>query len=335
MNWNEKMNTCNFKSTFQSKKKCFCGTQEHQVTLTLPSNTLCDGPDDDYIDFYGLEEISKKNKREYETLPISVSRIIVESAEKELRDLRLNADGSKLAKFSYEELEIGPLLGSGGFSSVYEIVNINPKKSGESNLCIEESNLRQAMIEYFFDNCSLLRSPLAIKMLRKKHVDNPNKFANGAIDLTLEAAYLSSLDHPNILKLRGISKEGIEGYNGGRHDSYFLIIDRLTETLQDRIIAWRKIHDFNRKWTRKGIFFKKCTKANSSMLERLKVATSVASALTYLHSRRLIYRDLKPTNIGFDINGQVQIFDFGLCCELPAEATQDLHRLPGGIGTHG
>ena len=31
---------------------------------------------------------------------------------------------------------------------------------------------------------------------------------------------------------------------------------------------------------------------------------------------RLIYRDIKPENIGFDIRGDVKVFDFGLCKNL-------------------
>merc|ERR1739844_312023 len=52
------------------------------------------------------------------------------------------------------------------------------------------------------------------------------------------------------------------------------------------------------------------------MLERVSIACSLASAFKYLHYHRLIYRDIKPENIGFDSKGIVKIFDFGLCKEL-------------------
>merc|ERR1712151_303870 len=53
------------------------------------------------------------------------------------------------------------------------------------------------------------------------------------------------------------------------------------------------------------------------LLDRLKVAHDVAGAVEYLHQRRIIYRDLKSPNIGFDIRGDVKILDFGLARILP------------------
>merc|ERR1712157_603834 len=41
-----------------------------------------------------------------------------------------------------------------------------------------------------------------------------------------------------------------------------------------------------------------------------------ASAMKYLHEMNIIYRDIKPSNIGFDVNGNAVLFDFGLAKEL-------------------
>jgi serine/threonine protein kinase len=117
----------------------------------------------------------------------------------------------------------------------------------------------------------------------------------------------------------------------------FLIVDRLTETLEDRIVRWRKMEKkLNSPWCRR--MDRKGRKISLFMIERLKVAVSIASAVTYMHSKRIIYRDIKPTNIGFDIENKVKVFDFGLCGKLPEGKDGGfhvVHALPGGIGTYG
>jgi serine/threonine protein kinase len=41
------------------------------------------------------------------------------------------------------------------------------------------------------------------------------------------------------------------------------------------------------------------------LIERMTVAYDLAAAFFYLHEHRLVYRDIKPENIGFDIRGTV------------------------------
>ena len=65
-------------------------------------------------------------------------------------------------------------------------------------------------------------------------------------------------------------------------------------------------------------------------------AHDLASALAFLHSRRIIHRDLKSDNIGFDIRGDIKIFDFGLARELPPAEQANLHgawKMTGATGT--
>jgi len=155
------------------------------------------------------------------------------------------------------------------------------------------------------------RRKYAIKCLKPELLESstPKAFLEAATDLVVEARYLTRLNHPNILKVRGIAKGWESAFENGEYDSFFILMDRLEETLSKRIRRWRH-----------GEFPKENT------LERkLHVALQIASALEYLHERRLVLRDIKPNNIGIlknksnedDSLDRIQLFDFGFCRELP------------------
>ena len=242
----------------------------------------------------------------------------------------------------------------------------------------------------------------AIKYLRQGLVRNPEKFAKAAMDLSCEAEMMMCLEHPHIVKLRGFCAGGPGAFKTGEHTAYFLIVDRLVETLEDRIWGWRRAWKNQRRirarsavnWFAKRVCCgcsrlsscrifsngmdwcrRRCSRAASAavagqggdketndyptkktnsnngagsieakgatskpidplLIERLKVAYDLSSALEYLHDQRIVYRDMKSSNIGFDIRGDVKLFDFGLSRFLPksTDELEDAFRM-SNVGT--
>lgn len=160
------------------------------------------------------------------------------------------------------------------------------------------------------------RKSYAIKHLRPEVLAIENDFLTGATDLVGEARILNALNHPNVISLHAVSNVPIqESYLDGGH--YFLILDRLECTVEDELKSWRcmaKIGDID----------------SVGIMDRIKtVALPVSKALGYLHSKEVIFRDIKPANIGFDRDGTLKLFDFGLARTLDTEG----RRMTGSTGS--
>lgn len=108
----------------------------------------------------------------------------------------------------------------------------------------------------------------------------------------------------------------------------FLILDRLNGTLANRIIRWRK--DLGA-----GL---RARNAEDVWLQRIVCLTKIAGAIGFLHSRGVIYRDLKPDNVGFDSDDVPKLFDFGLArtfdvSDKYSEDDDDVYNLTGDTGS--
>jgi serine/threonine protein kinase len=59
----------------------------------------------------------------------------------------------------------------------------------------------------------------------------------------------------------------------------------------------------------------------------VRISFELSSALTHVHRNDIVYRDLKPANVGFDFHGRVRLFDFGLAKELSRSASFHLNAV--------
>lgn len=217
------------------------------------------------------------------------------------------------------EIMAGTLLGNGAFSEVYQIWGFELQDQDwqrESRQALKDTAMSSN------GNCRYV-----LKHLRNALTQDKTRFVHAASDLVMEALFLSKLHHENIITLRGTSR-GIDTFDNTQHDGFFLILDRLDCTLSDKIGQWAKHASCRRKIYSRNLW---------DYAEKMDLSLQIARGLDYLHDRDILYRDLKPDNIGILVtNGTqvVKIFDFGLCRELPEECPVDTKVFHmSGVGT--
>jgi serine/threonine protein kinase len=286
--------------------------------------------------------------------PPHVARRMTDLVHNEVKSMvassRLSRKAKDLALVNQSDLHIGRMLGQGAFSEVHEVL-----------IRAEENDSKGEQTTY------------AMKHLKGRLMSQQENFRLAAAELAVEAHMLASFDHPNIIKLRGWAANGVASFLSGRHDSFFLLLDKLDETLDHRITRWQQLHN---RWqadtdqeshasSQHGLMadmWRRLTQTQlpphlahqkvlqhqheqreqkrsirhqhqeQVVLEQMSVCKEIAAALSYLHEQGVIFRDLKPNNIGF-LDGKVKLFDFGLSRELPKQNLQDAFEMSGKVGT--
>lgn len=224
-----------------------------------------------------------------------------------------------LPSLESEEIEIaGDLLGQGKFCSVYGI-------HGFKLPADEEDEARLLLQQTCMEKRAQGSPRLAIKQIGE-HLKESSKI-DGAVDLAIEAKYLSCISHPNIINLVATPSSG--------SSSYFLVLDRLSASLDHMIYKdWQPLASgLGGKFGMCKLMHKK--KLSELWGYRLKVMHDVAKGMAHLHQHDIVHRDIKPMNIGMDFRDNAIIFDFGLVKELlPRDKEgEDEFKATGRTGT--
>jgi serine/threonine protein kinase len=219
-----------------------------------------------------------------------------------------------------KEIELGRLVGQGGFCNVKAVTRIRVNELYD--ISDESANIRSSFAKVFNSDQSM---SIVLKTLR---TDLPEEeHAKGVVDLAVEVDFLRVLRHEHIVTIRAFSNSDPTA------DRYFVILDLLTQTLEKRFNLWRAtvVENSGYWFAFCGYFCAKVPILHAIWKERFEASLAIARALQYLHNSGIIYRDLKPDNIGFDASGKLKLFDFGLAKRLAkVEVTQN-HENDGGL----
>lgn len=132
-----------------------------------------------------------------------------------------------------------------------------------------------------FDNET--QKEVAIKVLKPEISHDQDVIA----DVIRNFQLVENLNHPHIANIKQLTKDPPTG-------NYYLIMEYVS-----------------------GITLTEYMNNNTVSREQKKtILQQIASALDFIHSRKLIHRDIKPDNIMISINGEAKILDLGIATPL-------------------
>jgi serine/threonine protein kinase len=259
-----------------------------------------------------------------EYVPIMVTKqnakILRSEAKKRveaLSDESILFDGDKENRFprlNQSEFYLGSLLGQGGFCVVHEISAI--KQIDSDGPCGKEARYPEEGEDRRFMRDKCIRNGdarYAIKKLGDEVKEDAYLYMKGVMDLATEAKFLAVVENPHIIRMRAVAD--CDPYEEG----FFIVLDRLYDTLESRLPKWKASEKESKGLMSRIFCARRKSKLNQQVVRRLVVAHDLCCAMLHMHNLSVIYRDLKPENIGFDVRGDVKIFDLGLAKELHDE----------------
>lgn len=153
-----------------------------------------------------------------------------------------------------------------------------------ANFVVERHLSRGGMAQVYYGRDVKLNRPVAIKVIDARFRDKP-AFAQRFVR---EAQTIAGWRHENIIQIHYADDEA--GF-------YYFVMEYLADDLGN-ILAQHK--------------------ANNQLMppaEVLRIGRAVAKALDYAHTKGIIHRDVKPSNVLIADDGRVVLADFGLAMD--------------------
>eukprot|EP00537_Pseudo-nitzschia_pungens_P013812 CAMPEP_0172390236 /NCGR_PEP_ID=MMETSP1061-20121228/6919_1 /TAXON_ID=37318 /ORGANISM="Pseudo-nitzschia pungens, Strain cf. pungens" /LENGTH=951 /DNA_ID=CAMNT_0013120545 /DNA_START=293 /DNA_END=3148 /DNA_ORIENTATION=- len=334
----------------------------------------------------------------------------------------------------HSDVQLEKTLGNGSYNVVYSVKKIR-RNNRNSSLRLDPDRI-------------------VIKTLRSKLLKDLPMLAACAADLCKEGLVLAALQKHSyeeganhVLKVLAWTPTGLSAFANGRHDSYFIVLEKLDRTLSDTLKEWKKLEEFRAQQRQQrlpptttsefrsdgtGNDGYECSlrrpvaqgsrrssyllgsakdslarkqksiakafsqlqqkrdptspsstmKSNSKIYQlfeteddpgcshksngwsfkshgwtlkshepclpptvdpeearfwtlRMNLLIDLCSAVAFLHSQKVLHRDLKPDNVGFDRTGTLKVFDFDVARVLPPHQQEpnQLFRLTKKVGS--
>lgn len=143
----------------------------------------------------------------------------------------------------------------------------------------------------------ILKRPVALKIIK---FENAQKIEN-IIRFQNEARFSCAFNHPNIVKI----------YDYGEFENLPYIVNELMkgQTL-------RGVLDYKR---------------NFSVNESCSIMLQICDAISCVHSKKIVHRDIKPLNIFYQNDGLIKLSDFGISILL--DSSLNLNESRRVVGT--
>jgi serine/threonine protein kinase/Tol biopolymer transport system component len=141
-----------------------------------------------------------------------------------------------------------------------------------------------------------LHRTVTIKILGGENVSDPERKGR----FLQEARAASALNHPNIVTVYDIAKDGEMDY---------LVMEFIAGKSLDRLITEKRL----------------------PLVDAIGYAAQIASALAAAHSAGIVHRDIKPANVIVTPESQVKVLDFGLAKLVEREKLAETVTVEGTI----